>query len=109
MVLSVQIGSTNRVRKDLNPRDALDSVSEISAFYSPAQAQVDQRVERGFERFRSGDYRGAILIFDQDHEVVRSLHPWQLTQKRSHLLIQWIVQQIALSVSFIPMLSIFVK
>ena len=44
---------------------SLTVVASVSAFYSPAQAQVDQQVERGFERFRSGDYRGAILIFDR--------------------------------------------
>ena len=40
-------------------------MAAVSVAQLPAQAQADQQVERSFQKFLSGDYKGAILILDR--------------------------------------------
>ena len=54
-------------------------IAAVSVVHLPAQAQADQQVERGFQKFLTGDYKGAILIFDRvirenpNHAVIHDL------------------------------------
>ena len=51
-----------RARRFLGSFFPLAVIAVASVVQLPAQAQVDQQVEQGFQKFLSGDYKAAILI-----------------------------------------------